>query len=180
MTTTVTVRETDKMMFILNNTGTTEAISNGVWSSILQHYFPQPKFIIAPEQKNGSSGRPDLTVFYVKGNVPNTVLESVFTLEGKTPNVTIKESDIEQAGNYLAGRKASKELGGRRFGMLVAGEQVVLMVNNGGVKDQTTQWTRDDARIDKYDAVTEIKIWTIQHHADKVDGFLDDFAKKFA
>lgn len=179
MATTVGVSTNNNMMFLLNHQTTSEAVSNGVWSSILQNFFPAPKFVIAPEQNNGAGGRPDLTVYYVSNNVPNTHWEPVFTLEGKRPGANLREADIDQAGNYLAPLSHSNQLNGRRFGMLVAGRQVVLMVNNGGVVNQTIQWTRGDANINRFVAPRNFNIWTIQNEANFVDGFLADFASKF-
>lgn len=179
MTTAVAVSASNRMMFLLNHATTTEAVSNGVWSSILQRFFPQPRFVIAPEQNNGVGGRPDLTVFYVYNNPPNTSWEPVFTLEGKTPNANLNFADVRQAGNYLAPLSYPNQLNGRRFGMLVAGQQVVLMVNNGGVVNQTTQWTRGDANVNGYVPPNRFNIWTIRNQANLVDGFLADFASKF-
>ncbi|RBR11721.1 hypothetical protein FVER53590_13035 [Fusarium verticillioides] len=84
-------------------TSTSEAVSNGVWTEILRRNFPFPKFIIAPEQRQTTRKRPDLTIFFVD-NV-NSEWHPVFTFEGKAPYHIDKNSKIQdgiaQAAGYV-------------------------------------------------------------------------------
>ncbi|KAK1622624.1 hypothetical protein BDP81DRAFT_441045 [Colletotrichum phormii] len=165
------------MMTVLTSNITSEAVSNGVWLEVLQHHFPPNRFTIAPEQNN-QAGRADLTVFFMyNDNNGNLCWDPIFTLEGKTPGVHITQAHIIQASGYVRTLSSANLLNGRKFGMLVAGQEVVLLVNNGGV--QSTQWDRADTNINQYNPGTPFNVWGIQGQGNMVDGFLADFAQKF-
>ncbi|KAF5643004.1 uncharacterized protein FTJAE_3364 [Fusarium tjaetaba] len=85
------------------STSTSEAVSNGVWNEILRRNFPFPKFIIAPEQRQTTRKRPDLTIFFV--DKTKKEWHPVFTFEGKAPYHISKDSTIQggiaQAAGYV-------------------------------------------------------------------------------
>ncbi|KAM0212471.1 hypothetical protein ACHAQD_009772 [Fusarium lateritium] len=67
------------------DTSTSEAVCNGIWYEILRRHFSHPNFIIAPEQRQTTGGRPDLTIFYVDERKDLSHWEPIFTFEGKAP-----------------------------------------------------------------------------------------------
>ncbi|KXH31267.1 hypothetical protein CSAL01_02864 [Colletotrichum salicis] len=180
MTTAAAIGANARMMTVLTNNATSEAVSNGVWLQVLQNSFPSERFIIAPEQNN-QAGRADLTVFFMfNDNNGNLCWEPISTLEGKTPGAAIAQGDIDQASGYVSTLSSANSLSGRKFGMLVAGQAVVLLVNDGG--PHLTQWDRPDTDIDQYDMdpPTQFNVWGIQFQGIMVDGFLADFAQQFS
>ncbi|KAH8175188.1 hypothetical protein LIA77_03606 [Sarocladium implicatum] len=92
-------------------TSTSEAVSNGIWNEVLRRLFPFPKFIIAPEQRQTTGKRPDLTIFFV--DQAKKEWHPVFTLEGKAPyhiNTDLKvENGIAQAAGYVPGLSWSND-----------------------------------------------------------------------
>jgi hypothetical protein len=91
-------------------TSTSEAVSNGIWNEILRRNFPYPRFIIAPEQRQTTGIRPDLTIFFV--DETNQEWHPVFTFEGKAPYHELTKSVMEngtiQAAGYVPGLSWSK------------------------------------------------------------------------
>ncbi|KAH7020737.1 uncharacterized protein B0I36DRAFT_252002, partial [Microdochium trichocladiopsis] len=69
------------------NDSTSEAVCNGVWNEILQRHFLYPRFIIAPEQRQATGGRPNLTIFTMDRNADqeSTGWHPIFTFKGKAP-----------------------------------------------------------------------------------------------
>ncbi|KAK1671723.1 hypothetical protein BDP55DRAFT_675245 [Colletotrichum godetiae] len=167
-----------RMMTALTSNTISEAVSNGVWLQVLQNYFLPDKFIIAPEQNN-QTGRADLMVFVMHNDKnDNLCWDPIFTLEGKTPGDSIKQTYIDQASGYISSLASHHSFKGRKFGMLVAGQEVVLLVNNGG--DKSTQWNWEDANTDEYKYNPGlVNVWGIGEQGYKVESFLADFAQKF-
>jgi hypothetical protein len=165
------------MMTVLTSPTTSEAVSNGVWLQVLQYHFPPDRFIIAPEQNN-QAGRADLAVFFMHNdNTGQLCWEPIFTLEGKTPGANISQANLDQASGYVRTLSSANSLNGRKFGMLVAGQAVVLLINNGGW--DSTQWDRGDADIYQYNPPANVNVWGIRGQGNMVDGFLADFAQRF-
>ncbi|KAF5716169.1 hypothetical protein FMUND_6512 [Fusarium mundagurra] len=117
-----------------NDTSTSEAVCNGIWNEILRRNFPYPKFIIAPEQRQTSGKRPDLTVFFV--DTVNSEWHPVFTFEGKAPHhidkISKTEDGIAQAAGYVPSLSWSnhKEFHDKQkitYGMLACGKSFTIL-----------------------------------------------------
>ncbi|KAL0063186.1 hypothetical protein AAF712_009884 [Marasmius tenuissimus] len=90
----------------LGNSATAESAVNGAWIAILNHYFPQPRFIIKPELRVPNAGDADLVVqSQVFANNAVTWKWRV-CYEGKAPGAVTVHSLRSQVAEYP--RKALK------------------------------------------------------------------------
>ncbi|KAG8930160.1 hypothetical protein FRC03_006472 [Tulasnella sp. 419] len=137
-----------------------EAIVNGVWNFILQHYLGKSarKFLVYPEMRTSDkSGRMDLIVF--EAHVGEEALEvneqPVIILEGKRERGQVGAiKDIRlQLGRYMDAYK-TKEL----YGIGACGRGVVFLRMDGGDNKAFAFQKSQKGRISQ---------------GDKPDGFLD-------
>ncbi|KAF5660326.1 hypothetical protein FCIRC_12174 [Fusarium circinatum] len=155
---------------------TSEAVCNGIWKEILRRHFPHPKFIIAPEQRQTTGKRPDLTIFHVDDSCD---WEPIFTFEGKAPYYIDKDSiindGINQAAGYLKSLAWSEdkwvnEKKKMTYGMLACGKSFMILqydVENKQISriDPSTQTERGDFATSSLD-----------NEAHAFDDFCHDFA----
>ncbi|KAJ8075622.1 hypothetical protein PM082_021252 [Marasmius tenuissimus] len=84
----------------LGNSATAESAVNGAWIAILNHYFPQPRFIIKPELRVPNAGDADLVVqSQVFANNAVTWTWRV-CYEGKAPGAVTGHSLRSQVAEY--------------------------------------------------------------------------------
>ncbi|KAF5600580.1 hypothetical protein FPANT_2243 [Fusarium pseudoanthophilum] len=121
-------------------TSTSEAVCNGIWNEILQRNFPYPKFIIAPEQRQTTAIRPDLTIFFV--DKTKKEWHPVFTFEGKAPyhEKYMVEKGKDQATKYIVSLSWSadkwvNENKKETYGMLACGKSFMILKYDVGTKD---------------------------------------------
>ncbi|KAF5968856.1 hypothetical protein FCOIX_11199 [Fusarium coicis] len=148
-------------------TSTSEAVCNGIWNEILQRNFPYPKFIIAPEQRQTTGIRPDLTIFFV--DKTKKEWHPVFTFEGKAPyhEADMVEKGKDQATKYIVSLSWSadkwvNEKKKETHGMLACGKSFMILHYNVA--------TDEISRIDPENGMTNTEF---------TPSSLDDYAKNF-
>jgi hypothetical protein len=136
---------------IVSEHNVAEAVVNGFWFQVLQHYFPAPEFMILPEKRlqntNDSSFRADLIVLQVKhvrgvnGQPDQYVKRPVFAFEGKRGGLSPLEFDncLPQLAGYI---KHCAPLGTHRYGMLASGPNCIIMASTGNDNHQQINMVR--------------------------------------
>ncbi|KAF5586994.1 uncharacterized protein FSUBG_11924 [Fusarium subglutinans] len=120
-----------------DGSSTSEAVCNGIWTEILRRHFPYPDFIIAPEQRQTTGVRPDLTIFAVFGKEKLAEWEPIFTFEGKAPKYekSMVADGKAQAANYLPDLAWSKERKNMKYGMLACGKSFMILKYDANKKE---------------------------------------------
>ncbi|EKJ79129.1 hypothetical protein HYE68_008752 [Fusarium pseudograminearum] len=108
---------------------TSEAVCNGIWTEILRRHFSYPDFIIAPEQRQTTGKRPDLTIFYVDKKRDLSSWHPIFTFEGKAPyhEEYMVNKGLEQASGYLKTLSWSNRREKMTYGMLACGKSFMIL-----------------------------------------------------
>ncbi|KAI1169650.1 hypothetical protein F4777DRAFT_572340 [Nemania sp. FL0916] len=149
-----------------------EANVNGVWNSVLSHFFPMSEYIIAPEYwTREHTLRGDLVVLRVSA----TQVKPVLAFEGKKSGATETtwHAAVEQVKGYCNSNIYKK--GGSTFGIVAAGTKFMFVRWDGAQLYRLSTALND---IENTTGLTSAMDITNKDHQTKATDLLNSIRQK--